>query len=331
MTNPTAHSFTPLLGAHMSTAGGAARAINRALSVGCTALQIFVKNNMQWAAPAPLSEEESGAFLRHPRRGDLGAVCGHAGYLINLAATNPDFHARSIASLRDELRRADQLELPFLVLHPGAHMGAGEEAGLRKISASLDEVFAELPADLRTKVALETTAGQGTCLGHRFEHLAEIFSLVRCADRLTVCVDTAHLFAAGYDISDEEKTGAVFAQFQCHLGRDRLAVLHVNDSKTPLGSRVDRHAGIGLGQIGTGAFRYVMQAPELGAVPKILETPKGKELTEDAENMARLRELAGVVGERSALGPQISAEKNQRRNLRKSAKSAENLSQKRSS
>ena len=283
--------LSPLLGAHMSVAGGAARAIDRALSVGCTALQIFVKSNMQWTAPAPLRDDEINGFLRHPEGARLGAVCGHAGYLINLAATTPDFHARSVLSLREELRRADQLRLPTLVLHPGAHMGAGEVAGLQKIAASLDEVFVGLPAELHTKVALETTAGQGTCLGHRFEHLAEIFAQARCAERLCVCVDTAHLFAAGYDISDEEKTGAVFAEFDRRLGLKRMAVLHVNDSKTPLGSRVDRHAGIGAGQIGLGAFRYLMRAPELRAVPKILETPKGKELAEDRENLGVLRSL----------------------------------------
>lgn len=289
----------------MSIADGAGRAIDRALSVGCTALQIFVKNNMQWAAPAPLRDEEISGFLSHPERGRLGAVCGHAGYLINLAATNADFHARSILSLRDELRRADRLDLPALVLHPGAHMGAGEAAGLEKIAASLDEVFAELPTDLKTKVALETTAGQGTCLGHRFEQIAEIFSRAECASRLCVCVDTAHLFAAGYDISDEEKTGAVFAEFDRRLGLERLAVLHVNDSKTPFGSRVDRHAGIGAGKIGLGAFRYVMNAPELRAVPKILETPKGKDLTEDRENLARLRELLLPEANSAAISEKI--------------------------
>src|SRR5213596_2884552 len=191
-----------LLGAHMSIRGGVSMAIDRARSIRCTAMQMFVKNNMQWFARA-LTREEIRAFLNHVQRGELLSVFGHANYLINLAATNPLFHTNSIRALGEELVRADQLELPFLVLHPGAHLGAGEEAGLDRIIESIDRVFAGLPKKTKTRLALETTAGQGSCLGHRFEHLAHIIENVREPERLCVCLDTAHVFAAGYDISSE--------------------------------------------------------------------------------------------------------------------------------
>src|SRR6266478_9108866 len=163
-----------LLGAHMSISGGVSMAIERARSIDCTAMQIFVKNNMQWFA-RPLNRAEIRAFLDHVQRGELLSVFGHANYLINLAATNPLFHTNSIRALAEELVRADQLELPFLVLHPGAHLGAGEEAGLEKIADSIEEVFRKIPK-VKTKIALEITAGQGSCIGHRFEHLAHIIA-----------------------------------------------------------------------------------------------------------------------------------------------------------
>src|SRR5881275_2753178 len=179
-----------LLGAHMSIGGGVHMAIQRACSVGCTTMQIFVKNNMQWFA-RPLTRQEIGAFLKHSQRHELLSIFAHANYLINLAATNPQFHANSLRALSEELVRADQLRLPFLVLHPGAHMGAGVEAGLGKVVASLDTVFAQLPEN-RTRIALEITAGQGTCLGHTFEQLAFILQNAREPDRLCICLDTAH-------------------------------------------------------------------------------------------------------------------------------------------
>jgi len=186
-----------LLGAHMSIAGGVHMAIERARSISCTAMQMFVKNNMQWFA-RPLTREEIQTFLEHQQHREL-SIFAHANYLINLAATNGQFHANSIRSLSEELVRADLLELPFLVLHPGAHLGASEEAGLEKIIESIDRVFSSLPK-IKTRIALETTAGQGSCLGSKFEHLAHIISGVRQPHRLCVCLDTAHVFAAGYDI-----------------------------------------------------------------------------------------------------------------------------------
>jgi deoxyribonuclease IV len=286
------HNSQILLGAHMSIRGGVSMAIERARSIHCTAMQIFVKNNMQWFA-RPLSHAEIRAFLDHAERSELLSVFSHANYLINLAATNPQFRGNSIRALAEELVRADQLELPFLVLHPGAHLGASEEAALKKIVDSIDEVFRKLPK-VKTKIALEITAGQGSCLGHRFEHLAHIIENVREPERLRVCLDTAHLFAAGYDITSESGIRQTFREFDRVIGRNRLVAIHVNDSKTARGSRVDRHQHIGKGWIGLDAFRFIMRCPRFRKIPKVLETPKGKDLAEDVMNLKTLRRLAGV-------------------------------------
>ncbi len=279
-----------LLGAHMSIAGGVHMAIARARSIDCTAMQMFVKNNMQWFA-RPLTRGEIRAFLEHQQRAELSSIFAHANYLINLAATNPLFHANSIRALSEELTRADQLELPFLVLHPGAHRGDGEEAALAKIIASIKGVFRKNPK-VKTKIALETTAGQGSCVGHRFEHLAYVIDNVREPERLCVCLDTAHIFAAGYDISGESAIRKTLHEFDRKIGLDRLAAIHLNDSKTGRGSRVDRHQHIGKGKIGLDAFRFIVRSRRLSKIPKVLETPKGKDLREDLMNLKTLRALA---------------------------------------
>jgi len=273
----------------MSIGGGVHTAIERGCSIKCTAIQIFVKNNMQWFA-RPLTREEIRAFLEHRQRRELLSIFAHANYLINLAATNPQFLANSIRALSEELTRADQLELPFLVLHPGAHLGAGEEGGLEKIVASIDRVFRKIPK-VKTRIALETTAGQGSCLGHRFEQIAYIIGNVREPERLCVCLDTAHVFAAGYDIGNEAGVKKTFREFDRAIGLNRLATIHVNDSKAARGSRVDRHQHIGKGQIGLEVFRFIMRDRRFRKIPKVLETPKGKELREDVANLKTLRGL----------------------------------------
>ncbi len=285
----TGRPATPLLGAHMSIGGGVHRAIERARSIECTAMQIFVKNNMQWFA-RPFTPDEIKAFLEHGQRRELAAVFAHANYLINLAATNPQFYANSIRALTEELVRADQLGLPFIVLHPGAHLGAGEEAGLKKVVKSIDKILARIPK-VKTRIALETTAGQGTSLGHTFEHLAYLIENVREPDRLCVCLDTAHVFAAGYDLTSEGGTRKSLREFDRIIGLQNLVALHLNDSKTGRGSRVDRHEHIGQGRIGLEAFRVIMRDRRFRKVPKVLETPKGKDLLEDVENMCALRAL----------------------------------------
>jgi deoxyribonuclease-4 len=278
-----------LLGAHMSIGGGVHRAIERSCSIDCTALQMFVKNNMQWFA-RPLDRAEVKAFVRHAQRKQIEAAFAHSSYLINLAATNPQFHANSLRALAEELTRANQLELPFLVLHPGAHLGAGEQAGIEKIVASIDAIWAVIPK-VKTKIALETTAGQGSCLGDRFEHLAAIIETVREPERLCVCLDTAHVFEAGYDIGSEAGAKKAFREFDRVIGLEQLAAIHLNDSKTALGSRVDRHEHIGKGKIGLAAFRFIMRDRRFRKIPKVLETPKGKDLAEDVVNLTTLRGL----------------------------------------
>ena len=292
-----------LLGAHMSIGGGVHTAIERGRSIQCTAIQIFVKNNMQWFA-RPLAPEEIRAFLEHQHRAELSSIFAHANYLINLAATNPQFHANSIRALSEELTRADQLELPFLVLHPGAHLGVGEEPGLDKIVKSIDRTFRKIP-NVKTRIALETTAGQGSCLGHRFEQIAYIIANVREPERLCVCLDTAHVFAAGYDIGSETGVRKTFREFDRVVGLSRLAAIHVNDSKTGHGSRVDRHEHIGKGQIGLNAFRFIMRDRRFRKIPKVLETPKGKEMREDVKNLQTLRGLigSGASPNRQKAGP----------------------------
>jgi deoxyribonuclease-4 len=283
----------------MSIGGGVQMSIECARSIGCTAMQIFVKNNIQWFARS-LTRHEINAFLKHRQRYELLSIFAHANYLINLAATNPQFHANSLRALSEELIRADQLKLPFLVLHPGAHLGEGEEAGLEKIIESIDCVLAGIPK-VKTRIALETTAGQGSCLGSKFEQLAYIISRVREPERLCVCLDTAHIFAAGYNIGSESAVRNTFREFDRVIGRDRLVAIHVNDSKTARGSRVDRHEHIGKGKIGLGAFRFIMRDRLFREIPKVLETPKGKDLREDVMNMKTLRALAGKMNDEAQM------------------------------
>jgi len=276
-----------LLGSHISTEGGPTRAIERAVTIGCTAMQIFVKNNMQWFA-RPWSQEEASTFNLHLLRSKLGIVIAHAGYLINLGVEKTQNHEKSLRSLTEELVRCDQLQIPFLILHPGSHLGTGAANGIRCVVESLNQIHAEHP-NLQVRIALETTAGQGSCLGSSFEELATILNMVSSPERLRICLDTAHIFAAGYDLSSPHGAKKVFQEFDHILGFQQLSVLHINESKVPLGSRVDRHENLGHGKIGLEAFRWIMQSKELASIPKILETPKGKDLAEDLIAMKLLR------------------------------------------
>jgi deoxyribonuclease-4 len=287
MPSKKSSDLLPLLGSHVPTVGGVSAAINRGVGIGCSAMQIFVKNNMQWFAK-PLPEEEAKGFREHPLRGKLGAVVAHAGYLINLGVEGTENHEKSLRSLSDEMLRCEQLGLRSLVLHPGSHLGAGTEAGIGCVVRNLDRLHAEHP-ELKVRITLETTAGQGACIGARFEEIAEILAAVKDPKRLEVCLDTAHAFAAGYDLAAPKGADKTFAEFDRIVGLKQLTVLHINDSKVALGSRVDRHDNLGKGKIGLDAFRWIMNAPELAAIPKILETPKGKDLAEDVEAMKLLR------------------------------------------
>ncbi len=278
-------------GAHMSVAGGAWKALERGASVGCEIVQIFVKNNMQWFGRPPLPEEIA-RFNEERTRLKIEAVFGHAGYLINLGAPASPNRAKSVQSLIQEITFAGALGLPFLVLHPGAHLGAGEAEGLRRIIAGLDEVF-RATKGLAVRIALENTAGQGSCLGNQFEHLAAIYEGVKKPERLAVCLDTAHLFAAGYDIRQAKGWDKTIRRFHSLIGREQIAAFHLNDSKTELNSRVDRHEHIGKGKIGLEAFRHIVNDARFRNSPGCLETYKSDDLHEDAENLATLRSLAG--------------------------------------
>jgi deoxyribonuclease IV len=277
-----------LIGAHMSIAGGFTRAWDRAQAVGCQALQVFTKNNMQWEA-SPIKESLKAAFLERTAALKF-PVCGHAGYLINLGAPAGATATRSLKSLTDELERAEALGLPFLVLHPGSHMGQGEETGIKTVAKNLKAVLKNCRAK-KVRVALETTAGQGNCLGHRFEHLAEIAEQVGMPSRIGYCFDTCHVFAAGFDISRPRGLATTLKEFDRLLGLENILAFHFNDSKTGLGSRVDRHEHIGKGHIGIEPFKEILNTRAFTKVPKILETPKTDDGRADMNNLKVLRGL----------------------------------------
>jgi len=286
-------SQKPLIGAHVSAAGGTYTAFERAEQLGIGTFQLFVKNNKQWFAPAPLSDEDIRVFKeRRERWSGKGPIVAHACYLINLATANPEMHDRSVLSFREELKRADQLGVEQLVFHPGAHLGIGEEAGVQNVIAGLDKVHRETP-DVRTKSIVEITAGQGSSVGCSFEQLGAILKGVEQPERMGVCLDTCHMFAAGYDIRTEEVWNETFRKFESLVGFKYLVSVHTNDSKKGFGSRVDRHEWLGEGEIGLEAFRLLMNDPRFENVPKILETPKDEKMTEDYVNLEILTKLQG--------------------------------------
>ena len=275
----------------MSIAGGVHRALERAHSIGCPTLQMFVKNNNQWKGK-PLTDEDVTAFRQARTDTGIGPVVVHDTYLINLCAVDPEILKKSRAALKDELDRCERLGIEYLNFHPGSHMGAGEEEGVKRIAESLN-VIHEQTKGYRVLSVVESTAGQGTALGYRFEQLRSIIDLVEERDRMAVCVDTCHVFAAGYDISTEDGYERTFGEFDEVVGLGRLVAFHVNDSKKPLGSRVDRHDHIGKGVMGFEGFRLLMNDPRFESIPKILETPKSDDLHEDVENISVLKGLVG--------------------------------------
>lgn len=279
------------LGAHMSIAGGVHRALERASDFDMTACQIFTKNDRQWSAK-PLDPEHVVRF--RDQREMLGiertALVSHASYLINLASPDDALWEKSIAAFQDELERCRELDVPYLVVHPGAHVGSGTEAGLTRVAAALDGIYAGLPQN-ETMTLLETTAGQGTTLGSTFDELATIIDAVEAPERIGVCLDTCHVFAAGYDFRDGEDYAAVIENFDQTIGLAKLQVIHVNDSKQPLGSRKDRHQHIGEGEIGPAGFQNFMTDERMAHLPFILETEKGDDGEYDRRNMNTLTDL----------------------------------------
>ncbi len=279
----------PLLGAHVSIAGGVDKALARGEALGCSAIQIFTKNASQWKA-RPLNEQEVLDFKLERNRTRI-IVLAHDGYLINLASANQALSAKSRASFREEMDRAEELEIPYLVMHPGAHGGSGEDLGLNSIIQSIDTLL-KSTAGYRVSILVENTAGQGTSLGYSFEHLHRIINDSTAPERIGICLDTCHAFAAGYDMSSSSSYDSVLQELDAKIGLDRLRALHLNDCKKGLGQRVDRHEHIGQGFLGLDCFRQIMNDARLNRIPKFIETPKtlnGRDM--DPVNLSLLRSL----------------------------------------
>lgn len=282
-----------MFGSHLSISGGMHNAVLAAERLGFDTVQVFTKNQQQWRC-SPLATEIVRQWCAECTRMKMRATVSHDSYLINLASPEETLRRKSIDLFIEEVRRCVILKIPLLVTHPGAHMGEGEEAGLRRVAAALDEVHATVPEGKGLVVTcLESTAGQGSSLGYRLEHLAEIISLVKDADRLGVCLDTAHLFAAGYDFRGS-KYPAFRKELDRVIGAKHVKAWHLNDSKKPLGSRVDRHEHIGRGTIGVEGFTPVVRDKAFKKIPKILETEKGRDEKGrewDAVNLEVLKSL----------------------------------------
>ena len=280
-------------GIHVSIAGGIEKAFPRGEEVGCDTMQVFVKNQKQWKAK-PLTDQTISAYKDARKQSKIKPVIAHAGYLINLGSPKNEQWNKSIDAAVDELERCEALDIPQLVIHPGNHMKEGIDAGIKRIANGLNEAH-KRTRGFKTQLALETTAGQGTSVGHEVEHLGRIINAVKNPERLTVCLDTCHLFAAGYDITDHDEYEKLINTLAEEVGLNRIKCIHMNDSKTPCGSHVDRHDHIGEGKIGLDGFRRLICDKRLVKVPRILETPQetnesGDDL--DKINLKALRKLA---------------------------------------
>jgi len=282
------------IGAHMSIAGGLHLALERGREVGCGAVQIFLKNQRRWAGP-PLRDEAIRAFATARRRTGIRRVFAHSSYLINLASPDRTAWAQAVDAFTDELERGEALGLSCVVVHPGSHMGAGLESGLRRVISALDQALART-AGYRIKVALENTAGGGNSVGRTFAELATMLNGAARPERIGICIDTCHLFAAGYDLRTEAGYARAMAECEATVGRRRVLALHLNDARAPFGSGLDRHEHIGRGFLGIATFRRLLNDRRFARVPKVLETPKDPEPTSDLRNLATLRRLRGPLG-----------------------------------
>jgi deoxyribonuclease-4 len=286
------------IGAHLSTKGGLPSVFARAETVSASAVALFSRNSNQWKA-RDLTEEECAAFAGERERTGVQPVLAHTTYLINLATTNPLFYEKSIDGMLVELTRAQRLGMYAVVLHPGAHMGAGISAGVDQIARSFDRIHALLP-DSGVITLLETSAGQGSCLGCSFEELGNMLRLIDDRSRMGVCFDTCHVFASGYDIRTRDGYERTIEDLDRHVGIANVGAFHLNDSKKPLGSRVDRHQHIGEGEIGLDAFAFLLNDPRFAGIPKLIETPKPHPFESDIRNLTTLRSL---VSRSTNVGP----------------------------
>lgn len=285
------------IGAHVSIAGGLERALERGAEAGCDVIQIFSRSNQQWAART-IGEGEVAAWRAARARTGVEPAMVHACYLLNLAAPRKWLRDKSVRALAEELRRCALLGIPNLVIHPGAHCGDGEAVGVARIAAAIERAYRAQP-DNPTRLLLENTAGQGTCLGYAFAHLRDIIGAMKSgADRVGVCIDTAHTLAAGHDITTADGWERTVERLDAAVGVERVAGFHLNDSKTPLGSRVDRHEHLGRGHLGLGALRCLLNDARFAGLPMVIETPKPSDEA-DRINLAILRALAG----RRRIGP----------------------------
>ena len=273
----------------MSIAGGVSEAFARGKEAGCECIQIFTKSSRQWASK-PYTEEEVAAFKRAQAETGIRIVVAHDSYLLNLGAPDEKLRQRSVGGFIDELERCELLGVPFLIAHPGSHVGSGEEAGIKMIAQSIDEAH-KACAGFKVKVALEITAGQGSNLGYKFEQMGQIFDAVKENERLRLCFDTEHAFAAGYDLRTDEGYERTFAELDKHIGLKRLVAFHINDSLKPFNSHVDRHEHIGKGHLGLDPFRRVVNDPRFVGIPMCLETEPGPEMKDIVEDLKSLHKL----------------------------------------
>jgi deoxyribonuclease-4 len=286
------------LGAHVSIAGGLHLALQRGRDLGCGAVQIFLKNQRQWAA-RPLGADEVRAFVAARRATGIRHAFAHASYLVNLAGANAEPWRQAVEAFTDELERAEALGLACLVVHPGSHGGAGLEAGLARVTAALDEATRRT-AGYRVRIALENTAGAGHAVGRTFVELGQVLARAARPERLGVCIDTCHLFAAGHDVRDAAGWDDAIAACARHVGLGNVLAFHLNDARGGLGSGLDRHEHIGKGFLGLAPFRRLLDDPRFARVPKVLETPKEPAPRADRRNLGVLRRLRLAGGERPA-------------------------------
>jgi deoxyribonuclease-4 len=279
----------PLLGAHVSIAGGVSESPARGKSIGCDCIQIFTKSSRQWKSK-PYSEEEIAAFRRNLAESGIACAIAHDSYLLNLGAPGEALRKKSVDGFIDELERCEVLGVPYLVAHPGSHVGAGEDAGIKTIGKSIDEAHPACQG-FKVKVALEITAGQGSNLGCSFKQMGQIFNAVKENDRLRLCFDTEHAFASGYEINTEEGYARCFDELEEYLGLDRVVAFHLNDSLKPFNSRVDRHEHIGKGHLGRDTFRRLLHDKRFFGMPMCLETEPGPDMKDIAHDLQTLKGL----------------------------------------
>ncbi len=285
------HKNKVLLGAHMSIAGGVYNAVAEGESINCTCIQIFTHSNRQWAHKS-ISAEEAQKFKEAQKNSSIEMAVVHASYLINIGSVNKGIREKSKKTLLMELEHCRQLDIPYLIMHPGSAAGSSEEDCLNSISEQLNEILEETDNKITT-ILLENTAGQGSNVGYKFEQLAKIISQVKHKKRIGVCLDTCHAFTSGYDFRTEKEYKAMWQEFDKIIGIEKLKAIHMNDSKSDLGSNVDRHENIGEGKLGLAAFKLIMNDPKFLHIPKIIETPKGENWQKDDKK--NLDTLIGLV------------------------------------